>query len=156
MSRAPRRPAWARGWALAVAGALVVAMACSDFSAPDDPASGLPDVAVTAPTLSADVQPILTKRCSIGGCHSLVSRRAGLVLTADSSYAMLVNRISTERPDLRRVLPGNPDSSWLYLRVQPDQSLRGSFPRMPLASHPLTPNQIATIANWIARGAPRD
>ena len=136
-------------------GAVALAAACSDFEAPDDPAFGLPDVAVAEPTLSRDVQPILDKRCSIGGCHSLASRRAELVLTADSSYAMLVERAASERPDLKRVRVGKPDSSWLYIRVQPDQAPRGNLPRMPLAAHPLTPNQVATIANWIARGAPR-
>lgn len=158
MSRTSRTRAHVarRAFAIGVAGALVVATGCSDFSAPDDPAFGLPDIAVAQPTLSGDVQPIFSKRCTIGGCHSLAARRAGLVLTPDSAYVMLVNRVATERPDLRRVLPGSPESSWLWIRVQPDQSLRGSFPRMPLAAHPLTPNQIATIANWIARGAPQD
>jgi len=141
---------------LGVAGALVIAMGCSDFEAPDDPAFGLPDVEVAAPTLRADVQPIFDKRCSIGGCHSLVSRRGDLVLTPDSAYAALVNRAGSARPDLLRVEPGSPARSWLYLRVQPDESLREGFALMPLAAHPLTPNQIATIANWIARGAPRD
>ena len=144
------------GAALLVAGALVVAVGCSDFSAPDDPTFGLPDVVVAEPTLGGDVQPILTKRCSIGGCHSLAARRGGLVLTADSAYAALVNRAAAARPGLLRVEPGSPARSWLYLVVQPDPSLREAYPRMPLASHPLTTNQIATIANWIARGAPRD
>lgn len=141
---------------LALSALVALAAACSDFDAPTDPAFGLPDLLVAEPTLAADVQPILTKRCSMGGCHSLVSRRANLVLTPDSSYAMLVNRASAERPTLMRVRPGKPDSSWLYLRVSPDPSGRGNLPRMPLAAHPLTPNQVATIANWISRGAPRN
>lgn len=143
---------------LVLAGALTLAaaVACSDFEAPDDPAFGLPDLAVADPTLERDVQPILDRRCSIGGCHSLTSKRGALVLTRDSSYAMLVERAAVVRPDLRRVRVGRPDSSWLWIRVQPNQALRGNLPRMPLAAHPLTPNQVATIANWIERGAPRD
>jgi hypothetical protein len=157
--RAPRRARTTSGAgrvALAALAVLAALAACSDFEAPDDPTFGLPDVAVAEPTLARDVQPIFTARCSLGGCHSLAIRRAGLVLTPDSAYAMIVERVATERPDLRRVRLGKPDSSWLYIRIQPDQAPRGNLPRMPLASHPLTPNQIATIANWIARGAPRE
>lgn len=145
----------ARGAGL-IAAIAALGLACSDFEAPGDPAFGLPDEVVAAPTFARDVQPILQKRCSIGGCHSLVARRADLVLTPDSAYAMIVERAASERPDLKRVRVGLPDSSWLYIRIQPEQAPRGNLPRMPLASHPLTPNQIATIANWIARGAPRE
>ena len=87
---------------------LAALIACSDYESPSDPAFGLPDVAVAEPTLERDVQPIFTRRCSIGGCHSLVSRRAGLVLTPDSSYAMLVERVAFG-------LPGDVmlEASWL-------------------------------------------
>ena len=147
----------ARRARFAVAASLAaLAAACSDFEAPNDPAFGLPDVAVAQPSLSRDVQPILDKRCTLGGCHSLLTRRAGLVLTPDSAHAALVGRQAVLRPELQRVLPGKPDSSWLLIMIEPDQARRGGTPRMPLAAHPLTPNQIATVANWIARGAPRD
>ena len=36
------------------------------------------------------------------------------------------------------------------------ETRRLGLARMPLASGPLTPNQIQTIVNWISRGAPND
>jgi hypothetical protein len=54
------------------------------------------------------------------------------------------------------VKPGSADQSYLVHTIEPDSSRRGGFPRMPLAATPLTANQIATIVNWINRGAARN
>src|SRR5688500_9227614 len=59
---------------------IAVAWGCADFEATVDPTGGLPDVEVTNPSFANDIQPIFTKRCSIGGCHSLGSARGDLVL----------------------------------------------------------------------------
>jgi hypothetical protein len=128
---------------------------CANFDASVDPAAGLPDVIVEAPTF-ADVRPILERRCDVGGCHTPLTRQAGLVLAPDSAYEMLVGRRATLAPDLRRVEPGRADASWLTAMIGPDPARRRGLSRMPLASTPLTPNQIATIVRWIDRGAPRD
>ena len=155
---------------VAIAAVLAVVMsACADFAAPSDPASGLPDVEIANPSFSTDVQPILTKRCSIGGCHSFGTHQAGLTLAAGVSYDALVGVRSTRAPDLLRVSPGfacgegaNPvclagaDSSYLVRVLVSDPARRRGLPRMPLESLPLTTNQIATIANWIRNGAPRN
>ena len=141
--------------AATIAGVAALAASCADFDAVVDPTGGLPDVAVAEPTLSRDVQPIFTKRCSIGGCHSLASAQAGLVLTEGRSHDALVNVPSRLGTQLL-VSPGSPDASWLIAMIGPDPARRLGFSRMPLASHPLTTNQIATIAKWIERGAARD
>jgi hypothetical protein len=54
------------------------------------------------------------------------------------------------------VEPGNAADSWLVRRIGADPALRNGLPRMPLAATPLTPNQIATIVNWIDQGALRN
>jgi hypothetical protein len=54
------------------------------------------------------------------------------------------------------VRPGDAANSWLVIAIGDDAARRGSLPRMPLASGPLTPNQIQTIVNWVTRGAPND
>ena len=142
------------GWV--VAAGLAALAACSDFTGSEDPTGGLPDEAVAEPAFARDVQPIFVKRCAIGGCHSLGRQQAGLVLTVDSAYAALVDRPSTLRPGAVRVRPFHADSSWLIDMVGPDATRRGGISRMPLASTPLTPNQIATLVNWIDQGAKRD
>ena len=135
---------------------LLPAAACADYANAPDPAFGLPDVEVAAPTLSGDVQPILTKRCSIGGCHSLATQQAGLALTPGASHGELVNRPSLLRAGFTLVVPFRADSSCQIAMTEDDPGRRGSFARMPLASSPLTPRQIRTIVNWVNRGARND
>lgn len=137
-------------------GGLLFTLACADFPSSVDPAFGLPDVAIAEPSYAADVQPIFTKRCASGGCHSFATRQANLVLTARESYDYLVNVAAGGAAGAIRVVPFDADNSWLVTMIGPDDAARGGHPRMPLAAPPLTPNQIATIVNWINRGAERN
>ena len=127
--------------------------ACADFEGFVDPTGGLPDVEVANPTYATDIQPIFTKRCSIGGCHTFASQRGGLALDAAHSYAMLVGVESALNPPLLRVAPGDPDASFLIHMIEASPARRDGLPRMPLGSQPLTERQIATIVNWIEQGA---
>jgi hypothetical protein len=144
----------------AVGALMLVAVAlvwgCADFEATVDPTGGLPDVEVANPSFANDIQPIFTKRCSIGGCHSLASAQSQLVLVEGHAYDALVNQPSSLAPGFVRVKPANADSSWLVRMIGPDEDARFNNARMPLAGHPLTPNQIATIVNWIENGALRN
>lgn len=135
---------------------LLVLASCADYTNAPDPSFGLPDVAVVSPTLSGDVQPILTKRCSIGGCHSLATRQGELALSNGATYGELVNRPARLRTGATLVVPFRADSSWLIAMLDEDPTRRGGLARMPLASAPLTPSQLRTIVNWINRGAPND
>lgn len=135
---------------------LCCALGCADFETSLDPAGGLPDVAIANPSFDTDIQPMLTKRCSIGGCHSIASRRGDLVLTPGASYDELVNERAVLDARFDRVEPGDAPASWLVRMIGDDPAARSNFPRMPLASQPLTRNQIATIVNWIENGAPRN
>lgn len=139
----------------AAAAALLACSACVDFTEPDVPTFGLPDVIVDAPTLVHDVQPILDKRCAFGGCHSAATRQAGLVLTSDGSFDALVGRRARLNPGDTLVIPGAASRSWLMKMLGADDVARFGISRMPLAATPLTANQLATIARWIDRGAPR-
>lgn len=136
----------------AIALLLLAAAACADFEGATDPTHGLPDVAVADPDFAQHVVPIFERRCALGGCHSLATRQAGLVLTADSAYAALVGRPSAFRPQQLLVKPGDAANSWLIIMVSNDPR-RAPFARMPLGSGPLTENQIATLVNWVQLGA---
>lgn len=140
----------------AVIGVLVAAGGCADFQSTTDPAFGLPDEVIEAPSFAGDIQPIFDRRCSIGGCHSLATAQGGLTLVASASYESLVDVPSRLRPQFDRVEPFDPASSWLVRMIGPDPALRLGHQRMPLSSVPLTPNQIQTIVNWIDQGAPRN
>ena len=135
------------------AAAVGTALGCADFETPVDPTGGAPDTLVPTPSFAANVVPIFEKRCSIGGCHSLATQQAGLVLTANEAYASLVGVPSTRVPPTVRVSPSQPTLSWLVAMIEDDDAARRGYSRMPLASHPLTDNQIATIVRWIEQGA---
>ena len=151
--RASRGPGPVVAAVLVVGGALA---ACADYEGVLDPTHGLPDVAVTSPVFSRDVIPIIERRCARGGGHSVLSRQAGLVLTPDSAWAAMVNRPSRLVAGEVRVRPGDGAGSWLSVMIGTDIQHRAGFARMPLGSGPLTANQIATILNWIDRGAAND
>ena len=136
--------------------AIAVACGCADFEATVDPTGGLPDVEVANPSFATNIQPIFTKRCSIGGCHSLASARGQLVLVAGHAYDSLVNKPSSLVPGEFRVVPGDAAASWLVAMIEEDDAARLDNARMPLGGQPLTRNQIATIVNWIENGALRN
>jgi hypothetical protein len=135
---------------------LAAASGCADFDGAVTPSGGAPDVLVATPSFTAQIVPIFEKRCSIGGCHSLAVRQGGLVLTADAAYDAIVGVPSALVPGVVRVLPSDPDASWLVTMIGPDDAARRGFSRMPLATPPLTANQIANIVRWIEQGAQRN
>ena len=151
-----RARALMRTLGVTVVTAIALAWGCADFESTVDPTGGLPDVEVANPSFATDIQPIFTKRCSIGGCHSLGSARAELVLLPGHAYDSIVNKPAFLEPQLDRVVPGDAASSWLVRMIEDDDGARLNFARMPLGGQPLTRNQIATIVNWIENGAPRN
>src|SRR5439155_1573634 len=73
------------------------------------------------------------------------------------SYAAIVSRPSTERPDLKIVDPGAPATSYLEWKISgapAGQSILGS--PMPLTGGPLPAAEQAIIRAWIAEGAVND
>ena len=144
-------------WLLAASlTAVALAWGCADFESTVDPTGGLPDVEVANPSFANDIQPIFTRRCAIGGCHTVNSARAELVLLPGHAYDSLVNKRSYLSSVYDRVEPGDAASSWLVRMIGPDEDAREHNARMPLGGHPLTDNQIATIVNWIENGALRN
>ncbi|AUX24270.1 hypothetical protein SOCEGT47_048070 [Sorangium cellulosum] len=109
-------------------------------------------------------------KCS--GCHAAPSTgpHAGLSLGGDISsadiVAGLVNKPSKGGGQFRLVVPGNPDQSWLYLKVSGMAASAGCRPSatascmtgvMPQAADgkpSLTSAELATLRQWIQDGAP--
>jgi hypothetical protein len=153
----PSGALWARAAASARAlAAVVAALGCADFETTVDPTGGAPDVLVTTPSFSSNVAPIFEKRCAVGGCHSIATHQAGLTLDPSVAYESLVGVSSTLQPSLKRVTPLEPSQSWLVTMISADDVARQGISRMPLATYPLTDNQIATIVRWIEQGALRN
>ncbi len=89
-------------------------------------------------------------------CHTSTGRNpsGGLNLNPDVAYQQLVNAASTGKPGAVRVIPGDPDSSYLVHKLEGATDIVGR--RMPLNSPTfLTDGQVKIIRRWIAIGAPR-
>ena len=82
----------------------------------------------------------------------------GLDLTSGASFAALVNRPTFQKPGEPprwRVLPGEPDSSYLMDKIRADSPKSGN--RMPQNGPPfLSQADIELIRRWIEEGAPRE
>ena len=94
-----------------------------------------------------DVQPVLADRCF--ACHGPdeAQRQSGLRL--DIRDHVLAPAVSGRVP----ILPGEPESSELYLRVKAVDAAK----RMPpayLGHQPLAPEEIDLLRRWIEDGAP--
>jgi len=103
--------------------------------------------------LSADFQSIqdnvFTPICT--RCHEGAAAPEGLQLDAAHSYALLVGVPSNEDSSLERVKPGDPDRSYLVLKLQGAPGIVGA--QMPFGGPYLPQSTINVIRQWITNGA---
>lgn len=154
-----RATLWVRASLWACAACVVCASCQGDgvglTASGDLPASGF----------AAEVQPLFDTHCT--RCHAPGGfgfdqtggeSQNGLDLTAGSSHGRLVDQRTFQLPDsspLWRVLPGQPDSSYVIQKIISDTPKAGR--RMPFDGPPfLSEAEIETIRRWIASGAPND
>jgi methionine-rich copper-binding protein CopC len=108
----------------------------------------------TGGQVTADLQSIednvFTPICS--KCHIGASAPEGLQLDAAHAYNLLVGVPSAEEPSLLRVNPGNPDMSYMVLKIEGAAGIEGG--QMPLGETPLPQATIDAIRQWVANGAP--
>jgi hypothetical protein len=93
---------------------------------------------------------VFTPICS--KCHIGASAPEGLQLDAAHSYNLLVGVPSAENPSLLRVNPGNPNASYMVLKIEGASGIVGG--QMPLGETPLPQTTINAIRQWITNGAP--
>ena len=97
----------------------------------------------------AQVSEVFTVSCAISGCHSGGEPAAGLSLEGDFA-ARIIGVASGQRPDLKLIDPGNPDGSYLLIKVRGDDEIVSQ--QMPPGA-PLPAEQVEIIRAWIASGA---
>ncbi len=98
--------------------------------------------------LEAKVAQIFENSCAFFGCHAGSDPPKGLNLSEEFFHARLVDVASVERPDLKRVKPGDPSNSYLVMKVKGLSGIQGK--RMPFDAAPLPQDAIATIEAWIS------
>ena len=119
------------------------------------PSFGLDGGGLTDP-LASDASLAVRASQVFGGCQGGPESACHALGEADTHLRIgaggdLVNVPSSERPAMARVAPGDPWSSYLYLKVLGDGGIDGG--RMPLGG-PFDPRMAPFIASWIEAGAP--
>ncbi len=87
-------------------------------------------------------------------CHPGVN--PSLDLTEDNSYDQLVGVRALEDPTLFRVVAGDPERSFLYLKIggdPPVADIPAIGTRMPPRAPPIDPEDMDIIRRWILQGA---
>jgi hypothetical protein len=135
------------------AGVSMVALGCSGEPAPTDAA-----LSTSFGRLQAQV---FAPSCNFAACHAAENTSgSGLVLAGTGAFSALVNvqpRQANVRLDgLRLVVPGTPDSSLLWHKVNGFVSGHHAHDygaAMPFVGQPLPAGQVEFIRQWIAGGA---
>lgn len=116
----------------------------------DDVVDGGDTTAVVTVTLAQLSAEIFTPSCAVSGCHGASNPAEGMSLTSSAIAASIINVTSNQRPNLKRIDPGNPDGSYLLQKVRGT----GANNQMPLGGAPLSGAKIQLIVDWVTAGAP--
>jgi hypothetical protein len=163
---------------------VIVLSGCSDPPAPAPadaapvdvvdaaPADATADDVPATPATFAEVQALFTRSCAMPACHGRADGgggSGGLYLTDGvTSHEAMVGRPSDQVASVRLVVPGDPDNSYLVMKVE--GTMRERLPQqcaispgrnpcgaqMPQLAAPLTADERALIRSWIAAGATMD
>ena len=104
----------------------------------------------SGPTLASIQANIFSVNCATSGCHGGGTVQQGLRLDPGFSAANLINVASPRDANLIRVIPGNPDASFLIQKLEGTQTLGD---RMPQFGPYLPQATIDEIRLWILNGA---
>lgn len=98
---------------------------------------------------------VFTQKCALSGCHLGPASLAqeGLVLSSGTAFDVIVGVRANQNPSIFRVTPGDPENSYLWRKITPNQPIQGG--RMPQTGS-ITDADHQLITDWILRGAPRD
>jgi hypothetical protein len=145
------RRAWRVAATVSVGLLAIVAVGCGTKKRlPFEPGGGPPSPDATFTKVQNEV---FSVSCAFSGCHVSTSPPAGMNLLPGAAYGNTVGVRSTERGDLFRIDPGDPDLSYLVKKIRGDPDIVGS--PMPLIGG-LTAAQRQLVIDWVRRGAPKD
>jgi len=99
---------------------------------------------------------LISFRC---GCHDAVQRAGKMwdLTDENDAYDTLVGTPSNDVPSVNRVEPGDPDASYLYLKILSRQlEVGGAGSRMPPTGFALPDDDVELLRSWISDGAERD
>jgi mono/diheme cytochrome c family protein len=137
--------------------ASVAGLAAAFGGSAPQPAASSPAPAKSAPapaaTAEAAAMQIFSERCATKKCHGGESPKKKLDLSTPASVkAGLINVDADENSSLKRVAPGKPEESYLFLKITKGRrnDSRIKWKQMPPeAPQALDDKQIAVIEAWI-------
>lgn len=93
--------------------------------------------------------------CTAANCHGSSPGEGKLDLRPESAYRQLVGVPSTIDPTLKRIAPGVPDESLLWLKLAAKTHGRPGVPgsSMPVGNAPVTESVLRALELWIYNGA---
>lgn len=146
---------WGRNiWPVLCVTALFFAGCCPSVkSSSDSGSAGTADGAGGSASYSSIQKDIFDRSC-VKDCHEAIAPAASLRLSPGKSYKDLLNAASQQLTSWMRVVPGDPDRSYLILKVEGGVGIVGA--QMPRLGAPLSPSTIARLRSWIGGGAPND
>ena len=142
---------------------ILLAVTCFAVGACDQKLSTLAGPTPSLEPTFSSVQSQIFETTDVAGrqacvnCHTNVGRNpsGGLNLAHGVAYDQIVNIASARKAGAIRIIPGDPDSSYLVQKLEGRTGILGA--RMPISGPPyLTDGQILILRRWIALGAPRN
>jgi hypothetical protein len=96
------------------------------------------------------VKDTIARICSNSdNCHG--SGAGGMGLSPGHEFETMINVTSTENPPMKRVLPGDPEHSYVYLKLACEGGIVGAC--MPNGAD-FDPQMAQVFHDWIEAGAP--
>jgi len=104
------------------------------------------------PTLASIQDNVFTVNCAVSGCHGGAGAQYGLRLDPGFSAGNLINVPSPRDSNLIRVVPGDPDASFIIQKLQGTQTIGD---RMPDGGPYLTTATVNVTRQWCQDAAPQ-
>jgi hypothetical protein len=112
----------------------------------------VPEVAEGEPvSYAAHLEPLVIAHCL--GCHESGEAKAKLVLDQGVAYERLVGPRSVQDPEMALVEPGDPERSYLWLKLQHVTEEGKGMPRTPTGVKRLREAELDLYRSWIEGGA---
>jgi hypothetical protein len=97
--------------------------------------------------MQEQVASIFARSCAQVGCHMGSDAQMGMSLEGETFIGHTVSEPSRERPELDLIDPGNPDGSYLLMKVRGHEDIVGA--PMPFSGNRLSEQEIEAIENWV-------
>jgi hypothetical protein len=112
----------------------------------------IPDVPEGEPiSYATHLEPLVIAHCL--GCHETDDAKAKLVLERGIGYQRLVGPHSVQVPEMALVKPGDPDGSYLWMKLQHLTEEGDGMPRTLTGSKKLRTAELELYRRWIEDGA---